>query len=242
MSERTAASAGLPLVIVRPEPGCSASLARARAMDLAAHAFPLMAAAPIGWKAPDANGYDVLLAGSANVFRHGGAGLTGLTGVPVHAVGETTASAARSAGFTVAVTGSSGLQPLLSVLLPGTRVLRLAGAERVALTVPTGVIMDERIVYAVRPMPLPDALVLLLRAPAVIALHSAEAARHLLAEFDRRRLPRSNHALVTIGPRVTAAAGGGWRTVLTADTPNDVALLAKARNLCHTTDKTSRRN
>ena len=39
-------------------------------------------------------------------------------------------------------------------------------------------------------------------------------------------------ALVTIGPRVTAAAGSGWASVTTAPVPDDAALLAQAHALC----------
>ena len=225
---------GPPLIVIRPEPGATATLAAARDLGLAAQAFPLFEVAPVAWPAPDPADFDVILAGSANVFRHGGAGLAALAGLPVHAVGETTAAEARAAGFTVAATGAGGLQPVLAALPPGTRALRLAGAERIVLTPPEGVTMTERTVYAALPRPMPPQLAAMLAQPAVIALHSAEAARHFAAELDRLAIARADLALVTIGPRVTAAAGPGWRTVLTADSATEPALLAKARDLCHT--------
>ena len=45
---------------------------------------------------------------SANAIRHGGAGLERLRSLPVHAVGEATAAAAREAGFAVAGIGEGG--------------------------------------------------------------------------------------------------------------------------------------
>lgn len=234
MSARPTSGPGLPLVVIRPEPGASATRAAALDLGLDARVFPLFAIAPVAWDVPDPVGFDCLLVGSANALRHGGPGLAALTALPVHAVGEATAAAARAAGFTVAVSGAGGLQPVLSALPPGTRALRLAGAERIALTLPPGVTMAERTVYAAQGLPIPPELAALLAAPATIALHSAEAARHFAAELDRLAIPRASLALVTIGPRVTAAAGPGWRTVLTADTPSESALLAKARDLCHT--------
>jgi len=234
MSAPASATRGLPLAIVRPEPGCSATLAQARALGLAAQAWPLFAVAPVAWEAPDPAGFDLLLVGSANVFRHGGISLAGLRDLPVHAVGEATAEAARAAGFAVAATGAGGLQPVLDALPAGTRALRLAGAERIVLTPPPGVVLAERTVYAARPLPMPAGLAALLARPAVIALHSAEAARHLAAEVERLGLPRAIHALATIGPRVSVAAGAGWRTVLSADSPTESALLAKSRDLCQT--------
>lgn len=225
---------GLPLIVIRPEPGATATLAAARDLGITAQAFPLFAVAPVAWSAPDPADFDLILAGSANVFRHGGNGLAALAGLPVHAVGDTTAAAARAAGFTVAATGAGGLQPVLSALPSGTRALRLAGAERIALTPPPGVTMAERTVYAASPRPVGPELAALLAAPAVIALHSAEAARHLAAELGELGIDRSHLALATIGPRVSAAAGAGWQAVLTADSPDEAALLAKSRDLCHT--------
>lgn len=230
----------LPLVIVRPEPGCTATLAAARAMGLDARGFPLFAVEPAAWDAPDPAAFDLILAGSANVFRHGGRQLAALRALPVHAVGETTAGAARAAGFTVAAIGSGGLQPVLSALPPGTRALRLAGAERIALAPPPGVTMAERTVYAARPLALPTALAALLAHPAVVALHSAEAARHFATECERLGIDRSSIRLAAIGLRVSAAAGPGWHTVLCADSPAETPLLAKARDLCQTGNIISR--
>ena len=231
---------GLPLIVIRPQPGCAATLAAARGLGLDARAFPLFQIAPVPWEAPDPAGFDVILAGSANALRHGGVQLAALTALPVHAVGKATAAAARAAGFTVAATGSGGLQGVLSALPPGSRALRLAGAERIALAPPPGVTMAERTVYAAAARPLPADLAALLARPAAIALHSAEAARHFAGELDRLALPRAHLALVAIGPRVAAAAGSGWRSVLIADRPDDAALLAKARDLCQTAGHTGR--
>jgi uroporphyrinogen-III synthase len=230
-------AAGLPLIVIRPEPGCAATVAAARAIGIDAHAAALFAVEPLPWTAPDPAAFDLLLAGSANVFRHGGPALAGLTALPVHAVGEATAAAARETGFTVAATGTGGLQPVLCALPAGTRVLRLAGAERIVLSPPPGVTMAERTVYAARALPLPEALARMLAQPVVVALHSAEAARQLAQEIDRCGLARERVALVTIGPRVSAAAGDGWRAVATAQSPSEPALLAKARDLCHTLGK-----
>ena len=90
-----------PVIVIRPEPGCSATVAAARAAGLEAHGFPLQEVAPVAWESPDSGSFDVILAGSANVFRHGGAALRKFLSLPVHAVGQATAEAARAAGFTV---------------------------------------------------------------------------------------------------------------------------------------------
>ena len=86
----------VPLIVIRPEPGCSATVAAGRAAGLDVHGHPLIAIRPRSWQTPDPAQFDALLAGSANVFRHGGPGLAGLKRLPVYAVGETTAAAARA--------------------------------------------------------------------------------------------------------------------------------------------------
>jgi uroporphyrinogen-III synthase len=222
----------IPLAIIRPEPGCTASVSAARAMGLEAHGHPLFAVSPVAWELPDLAAFDGLLIGSANVLRHGGAHLAALRHLQVHAVGETTARAAEAAGFTVAATGAGGLQPVLDAVAPGTRLLRLAGAERIALTPPAGVTMAERVVYASAPLAMPAALAALFAVPAVVALHSAEAARHLAAECDRLGLARAALSLAVIGPRVSAAAGEGWARVALAGTASEAALLSCAADLC----------
>jgi uroporphyrinogen-III synthase len=224
----------IPLISIRPEPGCTTTLAAARELGLEAVGFPLFAIRPLAWEpvAPDA--VDALLLGSANAIRHGGAQLAKYLSLPVYAVGETTAAAAREAGFSVVASGRGGLQAMLDAIAPGTRLLRLAGAERVALSPPPGVTMIEHIAYASEPQPMCKALATMLAAPAVVALHSAEAAQHFAAECGRLHLSRKVIALATIGPRVSAAAGAGWATVATADEPSETALLAKARLLCQT--------
>jgi len=225
----------MPLIVIRGEPGCTRTVAGALELGLNPRAFPLFTARPLAWAAPDPSGFDGVLVGSANVFRHGGAGLAALRSLPVHAVGETTAEAAHNAGFRVAATGEGGLQGVLDIVPAGTRLLRLAGAERIVLTPPPGVTVAEQLVYEIIPAPMHEELVRLLRAPAVIALHSAEAARHFRAECERTGIDRALHLLAVIGPRVAEAAGPGWGAIGVAPRPAETALLAKAAELCQIT-------
>ncbi|MEY4721487.1 MAG: hypothetical protein RIQ46_1212 [Pseudomonadota bacterium] len=219
----------IPLIVIRPEPGCAASLAAARAMGLEAHGFPLFSIAALPWQAPPAESFDAVLLGSANALRHGGAELAACRGKPAYAVGEATAAAARAAGLDVVATGRGGLQGLMPRLDPAhRRLLRLCGQERVALEPPPGVSIVERVVYASEALPLPGALAELLRRPAVVALHSAEAARH----FAGLCADRGPVRLACIGPRVSEAAGTGWAAVEAAPVPDDAALLALAARMC----------
>lgn len=228
----------IPVIVIRPEPGCSASVAGARELGLEAHGFPLFSVSPVAWDAPTDPAFDVLLAGSANAFRHGGGNLARFSTLPVHAVGESTARAARGAGFAVAATGSGGLQGQLDRLPSGTRVLRLAGAERIELKPPAGVAMTERTVYVSTPSPMPGDLVRMLSRPALILVHSAEAARHLASECEGHGIVTALHRLVAIGPRVAdAMPGTDWAEVATAASPSETAMLAKAAELCQITDQ-----
>lgn len=229
----------LPLVVIRPEPGASRTMAAASAMGLAAYSFPLFAAMPRPWDAPPADSFDALLLGSANALRHGGPALADYLGKPAYCVGEATTLAARAQGLIVAETGQGGLQDLLGAVAPGhPRLLRLAGAERVALTPPPGVTMAERVVYASEPLPFPLELARLLLTRAfprfVLLLHSGEAARHFAAETDRLCLPRRHITAITIGPRVSdiCATAGGWAAIHTAPAATDAAMLALAAQTC----------
>ncbi len=224
----------VPMVIIRPEPGCSASLELARGMPgVVAHGFPLFEVSARSWEAVAPDGYDALLIGSGMVFRQGGRGLGALKGLPVYAVGETTAAAAREAGFAVVASEAGSMQTMLGQLDKAhKRLLRLAGEERIALTLPKGITMDERIVYASAPRALPPELVALLRCPAIVALHSAEAARHLTSECVRHGIRRAPIRLAVLSGRIGAAAGDGWGEVAAVPYPEDKALLALARQMC----------
>lgn len=224
------------LLALRPEPGLAATLERARALGLAITGLPLSAIRPLAWTCPDPAGIDGLLIGSANAILHGGPHLAALTGKPVHAVGEATAAAARAAGFTVALTGSGGLQGVLDAISPPCHLLRIAGEERVALTPPPGVTFAEVIAYRSEALPLDPAAPLLAGAHGtagpLVLLHSAATASHFAAECDRLKLDRAAITLAALGPRIAAAAGPGWAAVHTAARPDEATFLQLAFDLC----------
>jgi uroporphyrinogen-III synthase len=224
-----------PLITIRPQPGCDATVAAAREQGLPAIGFPLFEVVSMAWDAPDPAEVDALLIGSANALRHGGPAMARYRGKPAYAVGETSAEAARAAGLDVVGFGNGTLQQVITRLRPGhRRLLRLAGKTRVALEAPAGATIVERVVYASEPRPMPAELAALLRQPATVLIHSGEAARHFAALCDGNGIGKAHLSLVTIGKRVTAAAGSGWSAVVTADTPDDAAMLALARQICQT--------
>ncbi len=223
------------LFLFRPEPGWTQSAEAARATGLVVDGAPLFDVEPVPWDAPDSSGFDGLLIGSANVLRHGGPALGEFQHLPVYAVGKGTARAAGAAGFAVAAVGSGGLQPLLDELAGRSlRLLRLAGARRAALIPPPGIALEERAVYRAVPRPLDEALGQKLATGGVVALHSGEAARVLISEFDRLGIDRGRLALAVLAPRIAELAGAGWQSVYIAERPTDGELLVLARALCQT--------
>lgn len=223
----------IPLIVIRPQPGCDATVAEANTLGLEAYGVPLFAVVPVAWHAPAADSFDALLLGSTNALRHGGSQLSAYIGKPSYVVGAATAKAADAAGLVVVAIGHGGLQPVLDTIGPGhRRLLRLAGQERISLVPPGNVSMIERIVYTSTALPMPHALVARLREPAVVMLHSAEAARHFTAECDRHAIDRARLALAAIGSRVAAAAGEGWRALCTAPKADGASVLALARQMC----------
>jgi uroporphyrinogen-III synthase len=223
----------IPLVIVRPEPGATTTLMAARNQGLEAYAYPIFAVRPIPWVQIPRAEVDAVLLGSANALRHGGAALNDYRGLPAYCVGQATAVAAQAAGFPVARIGTGGLQQVLNAVAPEhARVLRLAGVARVPLQPPPGVTLETRTVYANVAMPMGKSLDRQLENPAVVLLHSGEAASHFDAICTAADIDRSHIRLAVIGPRVARLVGEGWARVECAELPNDAALLALASQIC----------
>lgn len=223
----------LHCLALRPEPGLSATLEKARALGLGMTGCALSEIRSVVWDCPDPAGFDGLLIGSANAFLHGGPHLTGLLGKPVYAVGAATADAARAAGFAVAMVGSGGLQGVLDAISAPAQLLRIAGEEHVPLTAPAGVSFTEVIAYRSCPLPLDPAAPVLASGTALVLLHSAATARHFASECARLGLAKPAIALAALGPRIAAAAGAGWGAVHTAPRPDEAALLEMAIELCN---------
>lgn len=222
----------LPIIAIRPEPGCAATVAQGHEAGLEIVPWPLFEVRPLAWDPPTGR-IDGLLLGSANAVRHAGPALDAYRGKSAYAVGQATAAAATAAGLQVVAVGRGGLQPLLDRVLPPLTLLRLAGEEHIPLRRPLGVVIETRIAYRNAPLPMPERLAETLRGGALVLLHSAAAARHLGEECDRRSIPRGAIALAALGPRIAEAAGAGWRACRAAEIPRDAALLALARDMCH---------
>jgi uroporphyrinogen-III synthase len=222
----------MQVLALRPEPGLAATLDKARAGGLAITGHALSEIRPVTWDCPDPVGIDGLLIGSANAILHGGSHLERLTAKPVYAVGEATAAAARAAGFTIAMTGSGGLQGVLDAIAPPRHLLRIAGEEHVPLTAPPGVTFVEVIAYRSVMLPLDPVAGLLASGEALVLLHSAATAAHFAAECDRLGIARAGITVAALGPRIAAAAGEGWAAVHTAARPDETSLMQLVFDLC----------
>ena len=223
-----------PVFLFRSEPGLSKTLEKLAATGLEVHGCALFEAEPVDWTVPDPSAFDGLLIGSANAFRHSGEELSALSSLPVLAVGEATAMAARDSGFVVEQTGTAGLQQLLDTLaVRHHALLRLAGDVRVDVSPPSGVRVETKVVYRMQPLPMAERIADRMRADGgIVLLHSGEAARRFGTECDRLGIERSRLTIAALSARIAASVGEGWRSVHTADHPSDAELLALAQRLC----------
>jgi uroporphyrinogen-III synthase len=215
------------ILVLRPEPGATATVERALARGLDAVAIPLFEVEPVPWKAPEPSGFDGLLLTSANAVRQGGEGLKDLRGLKAYVVGEATAEAAREAGFDIAATGDSGVERLLGSIEPELKLLHLCGADR---REPDDAKQQITPIIVYRAKPLAPDLGAVKESVALI--HSPRAGRRF-AELVR---DRGTISIAAISDAAAEAVGEGWRTIETGDGPNDEALLALAARLCDKPD------
>jgi uroporphyrinogen-III synthase len=230
----------MPLIVIRPQPGCNSTVMAAMGLGMNALAAPLFTIDPLPWQAPASDSFDALLLGSANALRHSGDALAFYAGKPCYVVGEATGAAAEAAGLHVIAVAEGGLQSVLDqVSSAHARLLRLGGEERVQLTVPENLKMTEKVVYRAVPQPIPPPFITVLRKPCIVMLHSAAAARHFSEQCETHDMNRSTISLAVIGPRVGSVVGKGWRRVSVASHSNDAALLALAGKMCQEVNATS---
>lgn len=213
------------VLVLRPEPGASATLRRARELGLNAISMPLFEVAPMTWTAPDPTQLDGLLLTSANAIRHGGSQLALLRSLKVYAVGEATAEAARQAGFDVVITGDGGVDRLLASMKPGLRLVHLSGEDRRDQEQPKQQITATA-VYRSKAIENPDLTEVV---DCIALIHSPRAG----ARFAELVRDRKSIIVAAVSAAAAQAAGEGWERVEAAAQPNDGALLALAASLCN---------
>ena len=212
------------VLVLRPEPGATETLERARERGLDAIAMPLFEIESLSWTLPDPNKFDALLLTSANAVRAGGVQLSHLRGLPVHAVGEATAEAARNADFAVASTGDADVGRLLQSIDPALSLLHLCGEDHKEPAASQEITPIP--VYRSRAREIVD---LGQARDAVVLVHSPRASRR----FADLAAERSSILIAAISPAAAEAVGDGWAIVESANTPTDDALLALAARLCN---------
>lgn len=212
------------LLVLRPEPGATATAKRARELGLDPIVAPLFEVRPRAWTMPE-EPVDAVMLTSANAARALGTAPPELAAFLAYAVGAKTAAAARAAGFTDIRTGEAGVAELARQAVADgmATMLHLAGEDRTAFEAgPLQIV--TRIVYAAEavdpPPPLPEG-------DAVALLHSARGARRFAALVDP-----AGFTIAAISPAVAEAAGAGWSRIAVAGRPDDDALLAVAARLC----------
>lgn len=214
-----------PLVLIRPEPGLTASAEWAQAMGLEVIRWPLFRIEPVAWSVPDADDFDAMLLTSANAVRQAGNGLDRLSDLPVYAVGDATAEAAQQASLPVIGVGEAGVDALLQIVPIETRLLHLTGADRAARSVERAI--HDIVVYrsvAVEGSAPADL------ARSVVAVHSPRAGRELAA----RIASRASITIAAISEAAAMACGNGWAQVAVAEKPDNGHLLSLAATLCQT--------
>ena len=223
----------IPVLILRPEQGANETADRAASLGLPSVLDPLFVIVAKRWSPPAPDNFDGLMLTSANTLRFGGAGLAQYTGLPVLAVGEATAEAARRAGFSVAITGNSNGADLLAALPFDhyDRILRLTGKHHVMLPETRHEITSVQ-VYEAQNLPLGTKAQAALAQDNITLLHSPRAAHILREEMGRLDISQQYTHLAVLSDAVAAAAGSGWKSISVAAKPIDDALLSIAARLC----------
>jgi uroporphyrinogen-III synthase len=212
------------VLILRPAPGNAATAASVEAQGKDPVVVPLFEIVPLDWELPSIEHFEAVVMTSANAARLGGASLARLRRLPLFAVGESTARAAREAGFDDVVVGEGSAADLRDLIGPRS-VLHLAGEDVVPLS--TAMPATTIAVYAARQRELSVAERALLACP-VAMIHSPRAG----SAFADLCPDRSTTSLVAISAAAASACGTGWRHVEIADAPREAAMLASLARLC----------
>lgn len=219
------------LIILRPEPGATATAQCAKVAGWVVTKLPLFEIAPLDWVPPDPDLFDAILMTSANCARLGGPELARYHHLPLYAVGAQTAQSARKAGFEKIIAGEAGALEMADRLRADSmaRIFHPCGN-------PTRPFDEDRLgvthiaVYAANRVTPPD-LVSALSANAVLLVHSPRSARYLDELCTAQAIARDTLSLVAISTTALAEAGQGWRRTLVAERPTDDAMVTAASSL-----------
>lgn len=213
------------MLIVRPEPGASATAHAATAAGMTALLCPLFEVAPVEWTAPDPAQFDAVLLTSANAARHGGGGLARYHALPAYCVGAKTAAAATKAGFSLVHTHGPNVAAILPYIATQKHqsVLHLCGKDTRPLP-PTMLHVSRIPIYESRAIPADPAA--LITPDVGILVHSPRAGARLNQLIPQNK--RGHAHIIAISDTAAQACGGGWRSARHASSPDDTAMLALA--------------
>lgn len=227
----------MKLLIIRPEPGASASAQRARDAGFEPIVLSFFEMQPIGWDQPNPAEYDALLLTSANAVRLGGPGLDALRALPVHSVGERTAEAATAAGLNIVTVGTSDAAAAVRAAsdMGHRRLLWLAGVDHSPIKLPKNapkkLNVTTVICYASGLKALGHEAADAIKIADAVVLHSPRAAIEFAKAVEAFGIEKSAITVAAFSPAIAEAAGEGWRAVAIAERPADSALLSAIAEL-----------
>lgn len=178
-----------PVLVTRAEPGAAGTLARLKAEGYAAIAAPTARIKALPANPPED------AAALAVTSRHGAlraAALFSDRTLPIFAVGEASAAAAKDQGFTDVRSGGGdgpALADLIARARPAGLIVHVRGRDQafdlVADLAACGLSAQSLIAYAAEPVPrLPLAAEAAVRAGATVLVHSAKGAERFLALIE----------------------------------------------------------
>lgn len=212
-------------MIIRPEPGASATARRVIAAGHVPLVMPLFEIRSVAWDVPDPASYDGLLLTSSNAVRQAGPALANLVNLPVYAVGEVTAKAAAVAGFRIELAGDAGVVKLLNQI-QHKKLLWLTGEDHLRFFTPPTIQADMRIVYKSAAMAPPQDFAAIQAEADYILLHSPRAATYLASLLDDQAIDRKNISLAALSPAIAKVAGDGWARIKISAAADDATLLS----------------
>lgn len=226
------------VLVTRPEPEASATVARLAALGHAALAAPLLRIVRVPARLPSPGAVQAVVVGSINAVRHLPARFRS---VPVLAVGDATAEAARAAGFGEVASARGDARDLAALAArlcdPDGAPLLLATARGAGGPLASdlrgrGFRVLRRVTYATRQLPrltreARSALLSGLVGHAAFFSGSAAAAFARVARRERLSHTLGGITALAISPAVAARlAPVGFGMVLVAARPDQESLLA----------------
>lgn len=225
------------VLVTRPEPQATATAALLEARGHVVHKAPVARIVRLAPPLPPAEAVDAVLLTSANAAF----ALPPYRRLPVYAVGETTAAAARAAGAIAVTTAAGDWRRLAAVLAgprgpaQGARLLHLSGADirgdLGGAAAAAGFAVERQVVYAALAEPWLDPLVRDLVATAALDAVLFFSPAH--ATIWRRQIERAAAADLLFALRAVALSeavaeplrGLPWRAVAAAAAPEVTRLI-----------------